>query len=182
MWRVFYAYLRVALALGCHGHVYRLCQKWGRDQQTERWTNRYSAAFDIQPLLLKSGYHKCPECSWVTEKPNEHIVDSGTRCYEYALSKCPVCNGPRYPEDMECRFCLIDKDVKHGLALAVSMDDVPGGNTVEEATAEVQAPAEPAVEKETVPHKKRVRQEDLCKCGEHMLKAGSRWICPTCDM
>ena len=167
MWRLLYAYLRVALFFNLHGHVYRLCQKWGR--KADQWNSGYFATFYIQPLLLAKGYHKCPYCSWVTQRPNEHLQEPGTLCYEFSLPLCPVCNCSLYPEDTAgCRYCVLDKDVEAGTAMATEIE--AAGESFEPVLDEKKS------------SRKRGRQEDLCKCGEHMFKAGSRWVCPVCDI
>src|SRR3989338_8636346 len=59
----------------------------------------------------------------VPGRPNEHLQDPGTLCYEFSLPLCPVCNCPLYPEDTAgCRYCVLDKDVEAGTAMATEIE------------------------------------------------------------
>lgn len=91
MFYLFYVYLRVALFLGFHRHVYRLTTKWG-GASGQPCRNR--AAWQTLNALFKKGYHGCPSCYWATERPNEHLEDHNSWCYEQSLPKCSCCGLP----------------------------------------------------------------------------------------
>jgi uncharacterized Zn finger protein (UPF0148 family) len=122
MWYLIYLYLRLALFCGFHGYVYRLTNKWCRDTKSQGGTRQpYHARRELlawklhKILFTKKGYHSCPSCYWTTEKPNEHIEDKNSWCYEASLPQCPSCRMPLYPEDKECRYCVLDKDIEEGI-------------------------------------------------------------------
>jgi|GEM_PF-5909718 hypothetical protein len=102
MWRVFYAYLRIALFFGFSRYVHRLSGMWGSMHGSSSW---YQAAYEIQSFLLKLGYYECPSCLWATEKPDEHLQNENSWCYLSLLAKRPACNEPINPKHQDCPYC-----------------------------------------------------------------------------
>lgn len=81
-------YFRAALLLGCHAHVFQLTSKWRKKKVKHPL---FRAGLAVQPRLAALGYHKCPQCQWVTREFNEHINTPGSPCWEAMLPKCACC-------------------------------------------------------------------------------------------
>lgn len=96
------AYLRIALFLGFHRYVYHLAHTWATMGAPRN--PREEVAWYIQEFLLQEGYHQCPSCYWVTEKPNEHVNEVGSYCWQDQQPQCPTCH-ERLNGATECPYC-----------------------------------------------------------------------------
>lgn len=85
MWRLPYLWLRLLLALGFHGLVYKVADRW---LWKLGWTE---VAWRISPALVKKfGYQDCSACFWVYPSLNDHLV-KGSYCWEQHLPVCDHC-------------------------------------------------------------------------------------------
>lgn len=98
-------YLRFCILVGLHGHVYRLVTKWAAAGRMWYYGEKYT-----QLHLLDLGCHRCPSCLLATEKPNEHLQDRTSWCFEQTLSQCPDCYA-LLEEGVECANCKINQQI-----------------------------------------------------------------------
>jgi hypothetical protein len=76
---------------------------------------------------------------------------------------------PCYPEDKECDFCALDKDIDEGTQQAIQMDRWQR----EEMAAQQEYEEWEAQQR---------KQEHQCTCcGEKLIRYQGQWICRYCD-
>lgn len=112
MW-FFCLYLRLALFCGFYRHVCRLVNRWG-GESFERDSFRKQAAYRMENILFEKGYPHCPSCHRPVISKDDHLQDKNSWCYEDSLPRCPACRMTRYPDDGECRYCKLDRDIDEG--------------------------------------------------------------------
>ncbi len=101
-------YLRICLMLGHGGYVCRLCKQW--DANSVKRPIRYAAAWQMQRFMSDMGYEQCQYCFMHMERPNEHVNDRSSKCFQLSLPQCPGCYEP-WEEGTECANCKINQEI-----------------------------------------------------------------------